>query len=221
MRRTVTEHPARLTKVRAVTAEVSQQQRSDARDNRARILAVARAAFAAEGLEVPIREIARRAQVGAATVYRHFPTKEALLSEVLAEPMALCSAVVEQGLAEADPWRGFCLVIEKLMEAHALDRGLSSAFTSRLPYFKADRDRTIRLLLHLIRRAKEAGSLRADFVLEDFIMAMMANEGIRAESPEQRAAASRRFAALMTQSFHAAPTPAPLPPAVRLLPAVR
>ena len=46
------------------------------------------------------------------------------------------------------------------MEAHALDRGLSSAFTSRLPYFKADRDRTYRLLLHLIRRAKEAGSLR-------------------------------------------------------------
>ena len=200
---------------------MSQQQRSDARDNRARILAVARAAFAAEGLEVPIREIARRAQVGAATVYRHFPTKEALLSEVLAEPMALCSAVVEQGLAEADPWRGFCLVIEKLMEAHALDRGLSSAFTSRLPYFKADRDRTIRLLLDLIRRAKEAGSLRADFVLEDFIMAMMANEGIRAESPEQRAAASRRFAALMTQSFRAAPAPAPLPPAVRLLPTLQ
>lgn len=200
---------------------MSQPLRSDARDNRARILAVARAAFAAEGLDVPIREIARRAQVGAATVYRHFPTKEALLSEVFAEPMALCSAVVEEGLAEPDPWRGFCLVIERLMEVHALGRGLSNAFTSRLPYFTADRDRTIRLLVRLIRRAKEAGSLRADFVLEDFILAMMANEGIRAESPEHRAAASRRFAALMIQSFRADPVPAPLPPAVRLLPTVR
>ncbi|MBB5136252.1 AcrR family transcriptional regulator [Thermocatellispora tengchongensis] len=204
-----------------MTAEVRQKSRSDARDNRARILAVARAAFAADGLGVPIREIARRAQVGAATVYRHFPTKDALLSEVFAEPMALCSAVVEEGLAQADPWRGFCLVIEKLMEAHALDRRVSGGFTSRLPYFTADRDRTIRLLLRLVRRAKEAGGLRADFVLEDFILAMMANEGIRAESPELRLAASRRFAALMIQSFRAGPVPAPLPPPVRLLPVVQ
>ncbi|MGW0804801.1 TetR/AcrR family transcriptional regulator [Nonomuraea sp. NPDC002799] len=203
-----------------MTAQVSQKLRSDARDNRARILAVARVAFAAEGLDVPMREIARRAQVGAATVYRHFPTKEALFAEVFAEPMATCSAVVEEGLAVADPWRGFCLVVEKLMEVHALDRGFSRAFTSRLPpaidYLTADRDRTLRLLLQLVRRAKETGDLRADFVLEDFILAMMANEGIRAESPEMRVAASRRFAALMIQSFRANPVPAPLPPAVRL-----
>jgi AcrR family transcriptional regulator len=198
---------------------VSQKLRSDARDNRARILAVARAAFAAEGLDVPIREVARRAQVGTATVYRHFPTKEALLSEVFAEPMAMCSAVVEEGLAADDPWRGFCLVIERLMEVHALDRGFARAFTSRLPgaaAFAADRDRTLRLLLRLMRRAKDAGALRADFVLEDVSLALMANEGIRAESPELRVAASRRFAALMIQSFRAEPVRTPLPPAVRL-----
>jgi AcrR family transcriptional regulator len=197
-----------------------QNLRSDARDNRVRILAVARAAFAGEGLDVPIREIARRAGVGPATVYRHFPTKEALFAAAFAEQMALCSAVVEEGLAASDPWRGFCLVIEKLMEMHALDRGFSRAFTSRLPrtadYFTADRDRTLRMLLDLVRRAKEAGGLRPDFVLEDIVLALMANEGIRAESPEMRVAASRRLAALMIQSFRANPVPAPLPPAVRL-----
>ncbi|MEV5556699.1 helix-turn-helix domain-containing protein [Nonomuraea wenchangensis] len=200
-----------------MTTEVSQKPRSDARDNRARILAVARAAFAAEGPGVPIREIARRAQVGAATVYRHFPTKDALLAEVVAEPMALCSAVVEEGLAEADPWRGFCLVTERLMEARALGRGLPGALAARLPYLGAERERSIRLLLRLVRRAKEAGGLRADFVLEDFVLAVTASEGIRAGSPELRAAAVRRFAALMIQSFRADPVPAPLPPAVRLL----
>src|ERR1700755_296690 len=107
--------------------------RSDARDNRARILAVARRAFAAEGLDGPIREIARRAQLGVATVYRHFQTKEALLSEAFSEQMALCSEVVDEGLAAADPWSGFCLVIEKLMEMHALDRGFARAFTSPFP----------------------------------------------------------------------------------------
>ena len=193
--------------------------RSDARDNRGRILAVARAAFAAEGLDVPIREIARRADVGVATVYRHFQTKEALLTEAFAEQMASCSAVVEEGLAAADPWHGFCLVISKLMEMHALDRGFARAFTSQLPFtidFAADRDRSLRLLLELVRRAKKAGSLREDFVLEDISLALMANEGIRADSPKLRVAASRRFAALMIQSFQADPVAAPLPPAVRL-----
>ncbi|MGW2261106.1 TetR/AcrR family transcriptional regulator [Streptomyces sp. NPDC004749] len=203
-----------------MTTQVVAKLRSDARDNRARILAVARLAFAAEGLDVPIREIARRAEVGVATVYRHFHTKEALLSEAFAEQMASCSAIVEEGVSATDPWDGFCLVIEKLMEMHALDRGFARAFTSELPQaadFAADRDRTLRLLLELVRRAKEAGLLRQDFVLEDISLALMANEGIRAESPETRVAASRRFAALMIQSFQANPVPTTLPPAVRLL----
>jgi AcrR family transcriptional regulator len=202
-----------------MTAQVITKLRSDARDNRERILAVARAAFAAEGLDVPIREIARRAEVGIATVYRHFQTKEALLAEAFAEQMASCSAIVEEGMAARDPWRGFSLVIERLMEANALDRGFGRAFTSRLPQaadFAADHARTLRQLLELVRRAKEAGLLRRDFVLEDISLALMANVGIRAESPEMRVAASRRFAALMIQSFQASPAPAPLPPPVRL-----
>ncbi|KIF71616.1 TetR family transcriptional regulator [Streptomyces sp. AcH 505] len=202
-----------------MTTQVITHLRSDARDNRERILAVARAAFAAEGLDVPIREIARRAEVGVATVYRHFQTKEALLAEAFEEQLASCSAVVAEGVAADDPWRGFCLVIERLMEMHALDRGFARAFTSQYPGaadFAADRDRTLRLLLELVRRAQEAGPLRDDFVLEDISLALMANEGIRAETPELRVAASRRFAALMLQSFQANPVRAPLPPAVRL-----
>jgi AcrR family transcriptional regulator len=194
--------------------------RSDARDNRERILAVARAAFAADGIDVPIREIARRAQVGAATVYRHFPTKEALLTTAFADQMASCVSIVEEGLAHDDPWRGFGLVIEKLMAVHARDRGFARAFTSRLPAtadLVAERDRTLRLLFVLIRRAKDAGRLRADFVLEDLVLALMANDGIQAATPELRVAASRRFAALMTQSFQTRPDPVTLPPAVRLL----
>ncbi|MEV5829908.1 helix-turn-helix domain-containing protein [Spirillospora sp. NPDC052242] len=206
-----------------MTAEVSRKLRSDAVDNRVRILAAARAAFAAEGADVPVREIARRAEVSAATVYRRFPTKEALFAEAFSEELAVCSAIVEEGLAADDPWRGFSLVIEKLLEAHALDRGFH-AFVAQLPRtvdFSADRDRAVRGLLELIRRAQRAGELRADFVLEDMVLAMMANNGIRAESPAMRAAVSRRFAALMLQSFRANFVPAPLPPAVRLPLALR
>ncbi|WP_262401599.1 TetR/AcrR family transcriptional regulator [Actinomadura sp. CNU-125] len=178
-----------------MTAEVSQKLRSDAGDNRIRILAAARVAFAREGFDVPVREIARRAQVSAATVYRRFPTKEALFVEAFSEQLAMCSEIVEEGLAEDDPWRGFALVIEKVMEAHALDRGFR-AFVAQLPptaEFTADRARALRGLLELVRRAKKAGRLRADFVPEDIVLAMMANDGIRAESPRMRAAASRRL----------------------------
>lgn len=202
-----------------MSAQAVEKLRSDARDNRGRILAAARLAFATEGLDVPIREIARRARVGPATVYRHFPTKEALFTDVFAEQMTMCSEVVDEGLAAADPWYGFRLVIERLMEMHARDRGFARAFISRLPEaagFAAEGDRTLRLLLELVRRAKAAGDLRDDFVLEDISLALMANEGIRAGSPEMRVAASRRFAALMIQSFQAHPVPGALPPAVRL-----
>ncbi|MFI5956378.1 TetR/AcrR family transcriptional regulator [Cryptosporangium sp. NPDC051539] len=192
------------------------QLRADARDNRERIVEVARVMFARDGLDVPIREIARRASVGPATVYRHFPTKEALLTAAFADEMALCSDIVEEGLAVCDPWDGFAFVIARLLEVHALNRGFSRAFTSEPAGLGAERDRSLRGMLELIRRAKDAGALRADFVLEDAILVLMANEGIRADSPQQQAAASRRFAALMLQSFRPDPGGAPLPPPVRL-----
>ncbi|MGC4944353.1 TetR/AcrR family transcriptional regulator [Kribbella sp. DT2] len=193
--------------------------RSDARDNRDRILAVARLAFAAEGLDVPIREIARRAEVGVATLYRHFPTKKALHVAAFAEQMDFCSTIVEEALDAPDPWHGFSRMLERMMEQHALDRGFARAFTSTLPPaagFAAERDRTLRALLELIRRTKDSGALRDDFVLEDLSLALMANEGIRAATPDLRVAASRRFAALMLQSFQADPVRTALPPPVRL-----
>ncbi|MFQ6200839.1 TetR/AcrR family transcriptional regulator, partial [Streptomyces sp. NPDC000405] len=101
-----------------MTTEVS-QLRSDAGDNRDRILAAARLAFTAEGFSVPVREIARRAQVGAATVYRRFPTKQALFTAAFAEEMSLCSTVVEEGLAARDPWQGLSLVTATPWSGHA------------------------------------------------------------------------------------------------------
>ncbi|WP_220187706.1 hypothetical protein [Pseudonocardia pini] len=106
------------------------------------------------------------------------------------------------------------------MAAHAASTtGFARAFTSPPPRavdLAADRDRTLHLLLELMGRAKAAGLLRRDFVLEDFSLALMANEGIRAESPALRLAATRRFAALMIQAFRAERAPTPLPPPVRL-----
>ncbi|GAA1220747.1 TetR/AcrR family transcriptional regulator [Pseudonocardia alaniniphila] len=195
--------------------------RSDARDNRDRILEAARALFAAEGLAVPMREVARRAGVGPATLYRHFPAKEALVTEAFADQVRACRVIVDEGLREQDPWDGIRLVIERICELHARDRGLTTAFIAAYPHaadFAANRDHALKAIAELARRAKAAGRLRPDFVVDDMVLVLMANDGIHAASPAARVAASRRFAALVIQALQATPTPAPLPPAARLAP---
>lgn len=202
-----------------MTDDPSQPLRSDALDNRRRILDAARALFAAEGMEVPMREIARHAGVGPATLYRRFPTKQALVDEAFAEEVRVCRAIVDEGLAAADPWQGFCGVIEKTCELHARNRGFTDAFLSAFSEsadFKAARRHTLSSVAELAERAKGTGRLRPDFVLDDLILMLMANRGLRAASPAVRVAASRRFAALAIQAFQASPERDPLPPAARL-----
>jgi AcrR family transcriptional regulator len=206
-----------------VTSDLSHTLRSDALDNRERILGAARAVFATEGLNVPMREIARRAGVGPATLYRRFPTREMLVTEAFTEEMRACHAIVDEGLADPDPWHGFCLVIEKLCELHARNRGFTAAFMSAFPGamdFSAGREYALSSIAGLARRAKDGGQLRPDFVLDDLILMLMANRGIHAASPAARVAASRRFAALAIQAFHASPKHSPLPPVARLVLAV-
>nr|WP_206322556.1 TetR/AcrR family transcriptional regulator [Streptomyces sp. HNM0575] len=192
--------------------------RSDAGDNRERILAAARLAFTTGGLSVPVREIARLAEVGPATVYRRFPTKQALFTAAFGEEMSLCSTVVEEGLTASDPWQGLSLAVERLVTAYGGDPRVRAVIAqlSRSAEFTADRDRTVRGLLELIRRAKASGELRADVVLEDVVLAVQASHGVRAGSPAAQAAATRRLAALIIDSFRANPGAAPLPPAARL-----
>lgn len=193
--------------------------RSDARDNRERILAVARTTFGAEGLGVPMREIARRAEVGPATLYRRFPTKEALITEAFAEQMAACTAIVNDGLADSDPWRGFCRVLERVCELHAGNQGFTAAFLAAFPdtiEFGQARERALRAATELARRAKADGRLRSDFVLSDLTLILQANSGVRAGTPSEALAAARRFAALQIQALRASPDAPPLPPPARL-----
>lgn len=194
------------------------QLRSDAGDNRDRILVAARLAFTVGGLSVPVKEIARRAQVGSATVYRRFPTKQALYRAAFGEDMVMCSLIVEEGLEAPDPWQGLCLTIEKLVIAHSDDPRVQTVLAqlSRSAEHADAHDRTMRGLAELIRRARVSGALRTDICIDDIVLAVQAGHGVRAGSRQDQVAASRRLAALLTRSFRADPDPAPLPPAVRL-----
>jgi hypothetical protein len=144
-----------------------------------------------------------------------------LVTEAFAEQMGECHAIIDEGLADPDPWHGLCQVIERVCELHARSRGFAAAFMSAYPGavdFRAARQDALRSIAVLARRARDAGQLRPDFVVDDLVLMLMANSGIRAGSPAAAVAASRRFAALAIQSFRASPETVPLPPAARLAP---
>ena len=82
------------------------------------------------------------------------------------------------------------------------------AFTAAFPKamnVTADREQALSSLAELARRAKDAGRLRPDFVLDDLILMLMASRGLHATSPATLAAASRRLATLAIQAFQASP----------------
>jgi AcrR family transcriptional regulator len=208
---TLTGRPRPSGRMRAVTSRLPHALRSDATDNRARILHAARVLFSTRGLNVPMREVARRAGVGPATLYRRFPTKRTLVTEAFADQVRECRAVVDRGCADPDPWHGLCLVIEEICELHARDRGFTEAFVSAFPSATeatAGRADTVRALAELAHRAKRAGHLRPDLLVpDDLILLLMANRGIHAATAAGRAAASRRFAGFVIQAIRASPLP--------------
>jgi AcrR family transcriptional regulator len=186
-----------------VPARLPRDLRSDARDNRNRILDAARGVFIVGGPDVPVREIARRAEVGPATVYRHFPTKQTLLTEAFTDRMQAWQSTLDEANADPDRWHGFCRAVENLCELQASDHPFTTAFKAAFPRainFAAMRESSVTSAAELIRRAKATGLLRPDTHLDDLTLMIMANSGIHARTQEARIAASRRFAALMIQA---------------------
>src|SRR5499427_11011022 len=88
--------------------------RVDAERNRAALLNAAQKVFAEQGLEAPLEEIAVRAGVGIATLYRRFPTRGQLVAAALVDKIAQYAEAAEQALAIADPWAGFASFVERI-----------------------------------------------------------------------------------------------------------
>lgn len=193
----------------------SQALRADARENRDRVLESARELFARSGLGVTMRQIARHAEVGPATLYRRFPTKEALTLEAFLDELEACRGIMRDAAADPDPWRGFCSVIERISVLNAQNQGFTDAFLAAFPSavdFAAHRTEMLTALAAIARRAKAAGRLRADFVVDDFVLVLLAGRGLATTAVGDRTAAARRFAALAVDGFRAADSNGPLPP---------
>jgi AcrR family transcriptional regulator len=150
--------------------------RADARRNRARILEAARGACAEHGANVQIDDVARSAGVGVGTVYRHFPTKDALIEALVAEKFRITTENIRAALEIEDPWEAFRAALVRNAEVMAADAGLREAVIRLGPAARssgAERAELNALADRLIARAQGAGALRDDVTAED-IGALMA-----------------------------------------------
>jgi AcrR family transcriptional regulator len=148
-------------------AQPDRPLRADAIRNRARVLEAALEAFATEGLSVPIDEIARRAGVGAGTVYRHFPAKEDLVEAVIADQM---QRIIDGGhaLLDADkPGEALFTFLRAAVEWSATNRGLVDALADSGNEVKEAEEQFKDLLGELLRAAQDAGTARKDVGMAD------------------------------------------------------
>jgi AcrR family transcriptional regulator len=144
------------------SAETFRCLRSDARENRDRILAAAARAFADEGAGVSLVEIARRAGVGNATLHRNF-TRDQLIEELFRDWFGRREAVAEQALADPDPWHGLVSFVEDFLSDGTRNCAVRALFAISPGW----RERAHAMLGELLNRAQEAGSARPDLTTVD------------------------------------------------------
>ncbi|MFF5158489.1 TetR/AcrR family transcriptional regulator [Streptomyces sp. NPDC000348] len=193
--------------------------RADARRNRERVLVAARAVFAEHGIDAPMATVARRAGVGVATLYRHFPTRDALVRGAFAQQMETCTRALTEALAAPDPWQGFQQLIETACALQREERGFPAAFLAAFPESTSEhaqsRQRADRDFTTLVRRAQASGALRADFHPSDLVVVLLAHCALVTALPDD-GAASRRLVAYLLQSFRTDTANEPLPPPTAL-----
>ena len=193
--------------------------RADAARNRQALLSAAQEVMSEQGLDAPLDEIARRAGVGNATLYRRFPTRTELIVAVCAERMAEHVHAVEEALAEPDSWEALRHYITAAGALQARDRAIADLVTldvSSAPEIERLRVRAVRGIETLIKRAKSAGTLRADCTAEDVLILLQSNAGLIERSKGVAASASQRLVHLLLDGLRAdAATDGALPPSPR------
>ncbi|MDH2389046.1 TetR/AcrR family transcriptional regulator [Streptomyces sp. HNM0663] len=149
--------------------------RADALRNRERIVAAAREMFVEHGPDVPLDEIARRAGVGNATLYRHFPDRAVLIRDVVVAVLDRVSRQAEAAMAEeADPFAAVRRFVHTAAEERigALCPMLSGAFDTAHPDLDDGRERLEGAVQSLVERAQSAGRMRGDVAVGDLMVAL-------------------------------------------------
>jgi AcrR family transcriptional regulator len=181
--------------------------RADARRNRERVLTAARAVFAEQGHEAQMDDVARRAEVGVGTVYRHFPTKEALIDAIALDAFERLQAFASEQAAreDADPWEALEATLWAGAEILAGDRAVAEVMaemTGPLNLDEALQKKAAATMATLVERAQAAGTLRPDVIVDDIVM-VMCGIGTATRKPHTCPEAWRRHVAIVLDGLRA------------------
>lgn len=191
--------------------------RADAERNRRSILCAADALFASEGTAVSLERIAAEAGVGLGTIYRRFPTIEALVAAVFEEKMAMYADRTEAAAEDArdHPWEALESWVLYFLDQQAKNLAFSDALLSPqhgTQLFQRHVRRAFDASEILVERVRAAGVVRPDFDHTDLRLLQLANAGIARNARSSAPAASRRFGAYMLEAFRAENHGGHLPP---------
>lgn len=153
-------------------ASTQRKLRADARRNREAVIAAARTLFAARGLDVQMPDVARSANVGVGTVYRHFATKDDLIAALIGQRFERFAESARQALEAENPWEGFSGFIRATARIQADDRALCEVMMSRPEVMDAAARAAgvPELCDRVVKRAQRSGELRPDLSWEDIPM---------------------------------------------------
>ena len=174
--------------------------RADAVRNRVRVLAAAREVFGDLGPDARMEEVAHRAGVGVGTLYRHFPTKEALLDALVSERLGEMAEAAGEAVREPDSWAALCGMIWRMLEIAAEDKALLRGIASTappLPQYEGSKEtegepgsqpesRGAEVLIgELLSRAQKDGTVRGDVTAEDLTLMFSGVMGVALETPRK------------------------------------
>jgi AcrR family transcriptional regulator len=177
--------------------------RSDAQRNRERILEVAKEAFARSGASTSLDDIAKQAGVGAGTLYRHFPTRDALLEGVYrteVEKLAAAERKFAQAMPPIEALRGWMLLfVDHIAAKQIIAPALNTVVGGPSKVYEASRAQITGAIHALVKRAIESGDIRSDLDPFDLLRALIGVSNV-ASSPDWQQSAKRLVDILITGS---------------------
>ncbi|WP_051423413.1 TetR/AcrR family transcriptional regulator [Arthrobacter sp. MA-N2] len=183
--------------------------RRDQLRNRRALVEAARVLFAEQGLDVPLDAIAKRAGLGNATLYRHFPDRRGLIIEALLVNLARNQEAISEAMNCQTGWGGFARYFEWLLLETINNLGYMSALRAVPEGESAEVDRLRTTILRefeeLIERAKAEGAFRTDRWIEDVLLVLFVHEHLIRRDREEAVAASRRLFSLALDTLSTRP----------------
>jgi AcrR family transcriptional regulator len=168
--------------------------RTDAQRNRERILAVAKEAFARSGANTSLDDVARQAGVGAGTLYRHFPTRDALLEAVYHTEVAKLAAAereLSEKLPPVEALRAWMLLfVDYIAEKHIIAPALNTFVGGPSKLYESSRAQVSGAIEALVKRAIKSGDVRKDLEPFDLLRALIGVSNV-ASAPDWKQSAKR------------------------------